>query len=281
VTALESWTCPTCGRTVPTPFCAQCGERPRDPRDLTLLGLGLALVHTLTSVDGKALSTLRRLFTRPGELSAAYVRGQRVGVIAPFPLFLLANVAFFGLASLTHAGIFSATLESHLTHQDWSEFAQRLVARRLEALHTTLPEYAPLFDRAGALHAKSLWILMVLPFTLLVWLVFRRGGKPFVAHWVFTLHLFAFLLLLFCVWLAIVGLDELRGGAGLDSARMDNVLTVANLGASAAYLFLAVGTFYGARGRARVLEALGLSLAIGVLPIAYRFLVFVITLYTT
>ena len=40
---------------------------------------------------------------------------------------------------------------------------------------------------------------MVLSFALLAPMMFYRSRRPFVAHVVFSLHLYAFLLLLFCV----------------------------------------------------------------------------------
>ncbi len=280
MTVGDSWTCPGCARALSTPYCAQCGEQARDPRDLTLRGLAVQILHAFSSVDGKVLRSLRRLVTRPGALSVAFEQGQRLPYVGPFQLFLLANVVFFAVQSLTHANIFSSTLESHLHGQDWSRLARSLVERRLETLHTTLEEFAPRFDRAVVLHAKSLVVLMVVPFALLLPLVYRRA-KPFAAHAVFALHLFAFLLLLFCVSLSIFVLDERTGGVGLASPHMDTVLTLLNLGACAAYLFVALGVFYRASLAVRALQTIGLTLAVGGIVLGYRFALFLITLYTT
>lgn len=232
-------------------------------------------------MDGRLLRTVRCLPTRPGELSAAYVRGLRVPYLGPSQLFFLANVAFFAVQSLTSTNIFSSTLDSHLHPQDWGALASRLVEQRLDATHRTLDVYAPVFDRAVVLRAKSLIILMVRPFSLLLPLVFRRSRQPFVAHAVFATHLYAFLLLLFCASLAISGLDVLMGGAGLESARMDTILSLFNLAACALYLHVATGTFYGARGWLRAIQAFGLALAVAVIVLGYRFVLLLITLYST
>jgi hypothetical protein len=133
-------------------------------------------------------------------------------------------VLFFATQSLTNTNIFSSTLDSHLHNQDWRAVAQVLVSHRLETMQTTLDLYAPIFNQAVVLNAKSLIILMALPFAFLLPIMFYRGRQPFAAHVVFSLHLYAFLLLLFCVSLAITAVDVLFGGAGLNSARMDNTL---------------------------------------------------------
>ena len=97
----------------------------------------------------------------------------------------------------------------------WSELAQRLVTQRLATLHQTPEGFAPLFDRAVVLHAKSLIVLMAAAFSALLPLLFRASRRPFAAHLVFALHFYAFLLLLFCAALLVAAGDTLLGGGGL------------------------------------------------------------------
>jgi hypothetical protein len=85
----------------------------------------------------------------------------------------------------------------------------------------------------------------------------------------------------FCVSLAIVAANLLLGGAGLTSARMDNILTVINLAACGTYLYVAAGTVYGAKGVIRVGKVFALALAVAGILLGYRFALFLITLHTT
>lgn len=186
-TPSSSWICPTCDGAVSTPHCAECGERLVGPWHLTVRGLGVHLFQTLTSLDGKLLRSLRHLVLRPGALTVAYVRGQRLRYLSPFQLFLLANVLFFAMQSFTQVNVVGATLDSHLHHQDWSPLAQSLVARHLTSTGTTLETYAPIFDHAVVQNAKALIILMVFPFALLLPALFHRSRQPFGAHVVFAL----------------------------------------------------------------------------------------------
>ena len=273
------WTCPTCMQLVQSPFCPRCGERPLAGNALSLRGVAAKIVHATTSIDGKVLRSFRQLLLRPGDLSLAYVEGRRMPYVAPFQLFLLANAFFFAMQSLTGTNIFSSTLESHLHHQDWSDFAQTLVARRLQALHTTLDLYAPIFDRAVVLYAKSLIILMVLPFALLLPLVFAASRRPFMTHLVFAVHLYTFLLLLFSLALLAAKAEALLGGAGLASPRVDNALSVINLLACAAYLYAASKPVYAPGRTMRVVATIVLAVLAGAIVIGYRFVLLLITLY--
>jgi hypothetical protein len=199
--------------------------------------------------------------------------------VAPFQVFLLANVIFFAIQWLTGGSVFSSSLDSHLHHQDWSDLAQSLLARRLETTHTALEHFAPVFDRAVVLNAKSLIVLMTMPFALLLPLVFFRNPRPFMAHVVFSLHLYTFLLLLFCVALLAAKCSALLGYGGLESPRVDNLLSVVNLVACGLYLYLAIGPVYGAAGAMRALQVGVLLIAVAAIVLGYRFALFLITLY--
>jgi len=275
------WTCPTCRVTVTTPFCARCGEEPLPPRDLTLRGLAEKSLHAFTSIDARAARSAWKLLRHPGELTLAWVTGIRKLYVAPFQLFLIANVLFFATQWATKENVFSSSLDSHLHHQDWSELARSVLSRRLEQTHMTVAQYEPIFDRSVVLNAKSLVLLMTLPFALVLPLVFLRERRPFMTHVVFSLHLYTFLLLLFCVALMAAKASALLGFGGLAVPIVDDVLSVANLAACALYLYLAIGVVYGTTGVRRLAKTIALALVAGAIVIGYRFALFFITLYGT
>jgi Protein of unknown function (DUF3667) len=275
------WTCPTCNITVATAFCAQCGEKPLDTHSLDLGGVLLLVLDTFTDLDGKFIRTFRTLVNRPGVLTQAYVRGERVRYVGPFALFFLINALFFVTQSLTNVNIFSSPLDSHMNQQDWSVFAHDMVTARLSAKQTTLDLYSPVFNKAVATNAKSLIVLMTVPFMLILPILFYRSRRPFMTHVVFAMHLYTFLLVLFCVMMAIPAVEMLFGGQGLKSARMDTALSVVNLIACAVYLYFAAGRVYGATGAMRLAQIVVLTIAAAAIVVGYRFAIFLITLYTT
>ncbi len=210
------WTCLTCKLRVTTPFCAACGEQRLDPRDLTLAGLGEKLLHAFTSIDARAARSATVLLRASGGLTLAWTSGLRKPYVGPFQLFLIANVFFFALQSLTGDAVLSSPLQSHLQHQDWSELARSLLAQHLAATHISLEQYAPVFDRAVVLNAQSLVVLMALAFAVLPPLVFIRERRPFMTHVAFSFHLYAFLLLLFCAALLLAAASAQIGLGGLE-----------------------------------------------------------------
>ena len=177
--------------------------------------------------------------------------------------------------------VFSSPLDSHLHHQDWSAFAQARVARKLEASDTTLERYAPAFDSAVVVHAKSLIILMTAPFALLLPLVYARSRRPFMTHVVFSLHVYTFLLLLFCFALLAARTSAWLGFGGLETPAVDKTLSAFNLTAGGLYIYFSTGPVYETAGLRRLLQVVLLAIAVAVIVIGYRFALFLITLSTT
>lgn len=275
------WTCPSCEQLVLTPYCPRCGEQPLLPRDLSFRGLLEKAWNAFTNFDARTMRSLWRLLRHPGALSLAWTRGVHKPYVAPFQLFLIANVIFFAMQGLTGETVFNSSLDSHLHHQDWSGLAQSLVAERLEETQSFPEVYAEKFDVAVGLNAKSLIVLMTIPLTLILALVFVRNRRPFIAHVVFSLHFYAFLLLLFCVALLAAKASAWIGFGGLEVPLIDKLLTFVNLAACMTYLYVAIGQVYGSTGAIRVLQAIGLGIAVGAIVLGYRFVLFLITLYTT
>jgi Protein of unknown function (DUF3667) len=131
MTETEPWRCPSCNLAVDTPYCPMCGERPLTDRELTLRGFLDQLAQAFIKVDGRLLRSVRYLVTRPGFLTVAYLQGRRKPYVGPVPLFLIANVVFFAIESLTGGRVFTTPLDSHLHTQPWSAVTESLVSRRL------------------------------------------------------------------------------------------------------------------------------------------------------
>jgi hypothetical protein len=281
MTDTKQWTCPSCSAPVTTPYCPACGERQPHPHELTARGLLKQGAEAFTSLDGRLWRTLEDLLRRPGALTVLYHQGSRKPYIGPFALFLLTNVLFVAMQLLPSSNIFSTPLDQHLHNQPWSHFAQALVMHRLEDKGTTLDAYAPVFDEAVAKNAQSLIILMVLPFTLLLPLTFRRSRMPFAVHLAYSLHFYAFLLLFLSAALLIPTIDLWLGGPGLASPALDDALAIGSLLMSAVYLYISAGRVYGGGGTARMFKAALLALAVGSIFLGYRFTLLLVTLYTT
>jgi hypothetical protein len=276
---VRKWTCPTCHRLRQTQFCAQCGEQPLRPRDLSILDLLAQLTKSVSKVDGRLIRSFRALIVAPGRLTVAYVRGERRNYLPPLTVFLVANALFFAMQSLTSTNILSSTLESHLRVQDWSPLAQSMVGWELASRNIGLADFAVRFNAAAVFYAKTMIVVMALAFSTILPLAFYGRHKRFGVHVVFATHLYSFVLLLYCVSLLVAELQLLSGGAGLASPNVDTFLTLANLLICFAYLYVAIGAVYGAQGLPRVAKAALLAISVSAIVVGYRFMIFLVALY--
>jgi Protein of unknown function (DUF3667) len=182
--------CPNCSADLTGPYCAACGQRAIDPRDLSSRRFVSELtdeVGSLGSRTNTVLRTLRGLFT-PGLLTVEFLAGRRQPYLSPIKVYFACAAIFFLAAPL--AGF---TLPS-LIADDTSGELLRLVAARAAARGLDAAVFSQRFD----LRLPSIYTLAlgsgVLAIALLLWLFRRR--IPFGAHVVFALHYFAFLYLL-------------------------------------------------------------------------------------
>jgi hypothetical protein len=277
-----AWACPTCSLPASMPYCEACGERKPHPHELTLAGLCKQAFEAFTSYDSRLLQTFRKLMFAPGSLTLMYLQGSRKPYLGPFGLFLLANVIFVGMEALAGSNVFSTPLAMQLNDkQMWSFYAEQWVAARMEETQTTLDAYAPIYDQAVAGNSKSFIFLMVLPFAFLASLVFSGQRKPFATHLVYALHYHAFMLMFISFAMFVMWLDLLIGGPGLSSQLTDDIVAFTLLVVCTLYLYVSSVVVYQPDIYIRLFKAEVLIFgAVGVF-LGYRFLLFVVTLYTT
>jgi hypothetical protein len=189
----------------------------------------------------------------------------------------------YSVAALLSGGtnVLSSQLNSHLHSQDWAPFARDLVQARLAQRHLTLEAYSPVFDRLALFNAKALIITMALAFTPLLAIVFRKSHLRTGAHIVFALHLYAFILILLSASVLLAQVDVTMGGGGIDTAIVDNILSIFNLLACGTYLFLSIPSVYSTSGWYLASTTLFLTAALAVLFVGYRFAIFLITFSVT
>lgn len=129
--------CVSCGAPQPGPYCAECGEKRVDARDMTIRAFAAYALEAVTNADAKLYATLRALIARPGLLTREFMAGRRRPYLGPMQTFLVCNVAFF---LLLQAGIgphtFTTDLVFHRQQPLYGDAAESLLTARLGELPT-------------------------------------------------------------------------------------------------------------------------------------------------
>jgi hypothetical protein len=156
--------CANCGAAGTGDFCPQCGQRRVEDDDLSVRHVAAHVTDALLDVDGRYLTTITLLLTKPGQLTVDYIEGRRLRHVPPLRLFLFVSALYF----LSEARPLASSLLFKLTRTPVNE----------------VPEY--LFTTF-----KTAYVASVLVQGAVLWLAFRRVHRYIGAHLVTALHLAA------------------------------------------------------------------------------------------
>ncbi len=92
--------CENCQIALQGPFCHGCGQPERTPVR-ALFALAGDAVDYLFDLDSRLLNTLKNLFFRPGRLTEAYLRGQRMSFVRPLRIYIVVSALLFVVISAT------------------------------------------------------------------------------------------------------------------------------------------------------------------------------------
>ena len=219
--------CLNCGAELVGPYCAQCGQEATE-RNVPLRVLLKELLDTLFSLDARLFQTTRQLLAKPGYLTNEYIAGRRIRYVSPLRLYLFTSFVFFMLLATLGDPPLQNTGEVQATARQ--ESAAEAVEQLPPWLRGESPAVAPsdtltlgvesrlgrvlkrkiqrIREQPGSFTSNlrdqmSIFVFALIPvFALLLKLMYVRSGRLYVQHFIFSLHVHAFVFILFsCVWL--------------------------------------------------------------------------------
>jgi thiamine biosynthesis protein ThiS len=279
------WRCPTCGTRVSGKFCPDCGEKKFGAADLSIRHFFTHALGEFFHFDSKIFRSFLLLFTRPGFLTAEYLRGCRKPYLHPFQIFFIANLFYFLVQPYIGWSGLRATLDQQLHIMSYSNLASRLVAQRLAGKGIALAQFSQSFDHVVDVQARSLVLIMVLLYAVLLAVLQWRRKQFFGQHLVFCLHFTAFWLIAILVALypgvSLLLRFALRHGVHLPSTNWDNLIFPVALSLLLIYSFLALRTAYRESAFLSFAKALVLVAAFHYALDTYRFILFLTALYAS
>jgi hypothetical protein len=86
--------CLNCGARVYGRYCHMCGQENIEPKE-SFWHLVTHFVYDITHFDSKFFNTVKYLLSRPGFLSAEYIRGRRMRYLNPIKMHVFVSAFFF------------------------------------------------------------------------------------------------------------------------------------------------------------------------------------------
>lgn len=273
--------CVSCGAAVAGRHCAECGELRADLRHVGLAPMLFDVFASMTQADGKVFRTLAALLARPGELTARFLAGARKPYMGPVQLFFGVNLVYFLLQSWMDWSALSTPFRVHTGQMGYRNIARRHAAHFAADHGVDLGALERSFDAVVENYSKSLVLLQVLFFALLIQAVLTPRTKRLVASLVFSLHFHAVLLLAMGFLCLPIGTLLASGRVGfVEPETTDGALSLLLLAGVAAYSASALRRAFGF-GRAATAWRTAVLVAFFILAAAlYRGSLFWIVLHT-
>jgi len=277
------WPCPTCGTHATSNFCPICGEKKSGAADFSLHHFFTHALGEFFHFDSKIFRTCRLLFTRPGFLTAEYLRGCRKPYLHPFQLFFIANLIYFLAQPYIGWSGLRTTLSIQTHMMSYSDLATRMVAARVADKGIPLEQFTHSFDHVVDVQARSLAVLMVPIFAVVLAVLQWRKRRFFGEHLVFSLHFTAFwlvsLFILFYGATALIFRFALSHGVVLSVLNSDRALSPIAALILLVYTTVALRVVYRDSIVICLVKAAVLATTFHYVLDIYRFILFLTALY--
>lgn len=220
--------CLNCGAELTGAYCSACGQEDTELR-VSLRRLAKDFLAEQLGLESKVPVTLWTLLRHPGQLTKDYLAGRRVRSLLPLRLYLSASVVYFLLLSLPIFGssfkfsttntdraamdssgfrfsvsqqarasapndmVFDTATSENLAKSLPKNRVGQFAARRLHRFVGMKPNEIGSFFKERFIHYMPNAIFFLLPvFTLILYLLYKKTGRFFAEHLIFTLHIHAF-----------------------------------------------------------------------------------------
>ena len=184
--------CKNCNALLSGRYCSNCGEKRYTEHDKTMAHIAEEVLHFFSHFDGKLLTTIKTMLTRPGKVSLDYCDGIRSRYFKPVSFFLLVVVLY--LLFPVFEGL-NMALSYHLSHPFYGKYATKTVDTLLRQKRLTLEQATMLFHQKGEKVSKFLlFIILPVMATLSLGLA-RHKRKLFFDHVIFATEAVTFFIL--------------------------------------------------------------------------------------
>jgi Protein of unknown function (DUF3667) len=236
--------CKNCGNNFLGKFCNNCGEKVYSDHDKSILHFFEEGFHFITHFEGTLFTTIKTMFSRPGQLSVDYCNGIRKKYFKPLSLFLIL-IIFYLLFPILEG--LNMKLQYYPKANYYGNFAQAKIDKTITQTGMSMQILSEKFHVKGEKTSKFL-LITIIPFTALIFYgiaFFKR--RYFFDHMVFSSEINSFyllwgFLLLPALMISLSFFSQLITGKGLPFS--DEVIGIVIYSVMCLYLARAVKRFY-------------------------------------
>lgn len=155
-------------------FCPKCGQEHKD-KVVHFKQFILDFLGDYFTFDSLIIRSVKPLLFNPGFLTNEFIEGRRVRYIPPLRMFIFISIIFFLILGRVDASVaIEATEESEFLDSFFSVWFPRL------------------------------FFLLLPLFAMFLYMLFRKPGRFYLVHFIFSIHLHAFIFVLSTVMVILI-----------------------------------------------------------------------------
>ena len=168
--------CKNCGTTLLEGyrFCPSCGQEHKE-KVVTFRQFILDFLGDYFTFDSLIIRSVHPLIFRPGFLTNEFLAGRRVRYIPPLRMFIFISIVFF-----LFLGSVDSTIDAERT------------------------EEAQFLDSFFNIWFPRLFFLLLPLFAFFLFLLFRKPGRYYLTHFIFSVHFHAFVFFLLTLFVILI-----------------------------------------------------------------------------
>lgn len=195
----ENSICMSCGEKLIGKFCHKCGNKIHDRNEYTAAKFFEQTLDVFTHFESKLLKSIYLLFTKPGQLTYEYLRGNRVRYSKPVQIFFIANIVYFFVLNYIGYDVFTSTLGDIKDNAVYGNYVSNLVQKKMTGSDASVKIYEEKFYDKIYVQSKLLIIVMIPMIALFLKFLYRSSDRLYYEHLIYSTHLLTFLLLFFTI----------------------------------------------------------------------------------
>ena len=274
-------TCKNCSHEFNGRYCNRCGEKVVERYERTILHFLNHVFNAFTFIDSKFLLSFKSMLLRPGQMALDMAEGRRQPYMKPVAFFFVGNVIYF-LFPLFQT--FNSSLYAQMHSMPYSEYVQQVVKEYLTANGIEYKVFAEQYYSESTAWAKMI-LIVIPPLFLPIAAVVNYARKFMLSdHFLFAMEFSSFLIFIPTIVLPFI----LRGiiwlgalfGADFNFINSDE-FTTPIIGVLMLYFFArATHTFYKFSKWRVIISSVLMLLSLYLVVHAYRFILFIISMWT-
>lgn len=269
--------CLNCGTDVNGSYCHQCGQRVRDNSDRSLGRLIGEVLSNVFFLDNRFILSIWYLLRFPSRMTVEFLEGKRKKFISPVTLFLFLNLIYFFVNPLSD---YSLSLYDQINSQPYSSWAKSWVEVKLQKEALKLDTYATSYQNTSDNISKSVMIINIPMIAAFVYLMAFKRRPFYFDSLIFAFHFFTLFML---SWVMLDWFDALINTLAGNDDSIASAISF-NLFVSLiplTYAILGIKKFMNIRWYWAIPAGLGVVLTVLLANFFYRFLIFILTFWTT